>query len=151
MLLELTTSLDAPLELAWQAVKKPDTFRYVTGGLLSVSESEPWPERWGVGESFQGRLYLLGVVPAWRHCITIVELDETRHLIRTEEHGGPLRGWNHLLHFEAAPNGRCRYTDRVQVRAGLLTLPIWLFAQGFFRYRQFRWRKLARRLHADGV
>jgi hypothetical protein len=32
--------------------------------------------------------------------------------------------------------------DRVDIRAGLLTPFIWLFAQGFYRWRQYRWGRL---------
>jgi hypothetical protein len=35
------------------------------------------------------------------------------------------------------------YRDRVEVRAGVLTPFIWVFAQIFYRHRQRRWRRLA--------
>jgi len=42
--------------------------------------------------------------------------------------------------------GRCGYTDQIDIQAGILTPPIWLFAHIFYRYRQRRWRHLVRAL-----
>ena len=47
--------------------------------------------------------------------------------------------------MQALPDGRTRYTDSVEVRAGLLTPLVWAFATAFYRHRQRRWRRLVRR------
>jgi hypothetical protein len=52
-----------------------------------------------------------------------------------------------LLEFVAAPLSR----DTVEVRAGVLTPFIWLFAQLFYRHRQRRWRALVARRFAYGA
>ena len=46
----------------------------------------------------------------------------------------------------APPAGRCRYTDEFEVRAGRFTPVAAAIIRAFFRYRQMRWRRLARRL-----
>jgi hypothetical protein len=35
-----------------------------------------------------------------------------------------------------------RYTDQVEIHAGLLTVPAWLFAQAFYLHRQRRLNRL---------
>ena len=46
----------------------------------------------------------------------------------------------------APPAGCCRYTDEFEVRAGRFTPLAAAIIRAFFRYRQMRWRRLARRL-----
>jgi hypothetical protein len=38
--------------------------------------------------------------------------------------------------------GTTHYTDQVEIQAGLLTPLVWALASIFYRYRQFRWRRL---------
>ena len=52
--------------------------------------------------------------------------------------------WDHSISISTA-SGRTRYRDTVTIDAGLFTLPVWLFAQVFYRHRQRRWRSLAKR------
>lgn len=49
----------------------------------------------------------------------------------------------------APPTARCRYTDEFEVRAGRFTPLAAAIIRAFFRYRQMRWRRLARRLAAE--
>ncbi len=150
MIVRLSTDLDIPADLAWETVKKPETFRYVVRGFLGVQQLDEVPEDGGVGLTVRVRLFFFHVIPAWKHEIRIVRLDEAAHEIYTNEQGGPIKQWNHLLKVEPAGPGRCRYTDQIDFRAGVLAPSTWLFTQTIFRYRQRRWRKLARSLQASG-
>ena len=87
------------------------------------------------------RLRFLGVIPGWTHTLRIERLDT--HEIASREHGGPVKAWNHRLRFEPISSESCRYTDTVEVRAGLATPVVGLFAHLIYRYRQARWRALA--------
>jgi hypothetical protein len=42
--------------------------------------------------------------------------------------------------------GTCRYSDEIEIDAGLLTPLVWLFARVFYGHRQRRWQKVAMRL-----
>ena len=51
-------------------------------------------------------------------------------------------------HVSIDPAGdRTRYSDRIEIDAGPLTPLVAGYAQLFYRYRQRRWRRLARTLH----
>ena len=76
--------------------------------------------------------------------IRIVRRDDQQRELQTVECGGLLRAWNHLIQVEPLSENSCKYTDEVEVRAGLLTLLAWLLAHGFFRYRQRRLRRFVR-------
>lgn len=103
------------------------------------------PKRIEVGTQGSARFWLFGVIPAWTHHLTIKRLDPTE--IYTNEHGGPVRTWNHRLTFEPIDEGSCRYTDEIETDDGLRGLPTRAFARVMFRHRHRRWRRLARILH----
>jgi hypothetical protein len=161
MLIRLTTELAAPPDVVWPALKKVDTFRYVTRGLMGVTPESRWPSEFRVGDVLVGRVWLAHVVPAWTHQIQIVRLDEERREIYTRENGGMLRNCTHRLLVEpldargnwvdavtgdTPATGRCRYVDEFDVRAGRLTRVAAAIIWAFFHYRQMRWRRLARQL-----
>jgi hypothetical protein len=133
-------------DVAWDSVKRPATLRYITRGLLGFRISGDVPEQFAEGETYSLRLLFFGVVPAWRHEIRIVRVDETAHEIRTEERGGPVRQWRHRIAIDPEGWGSTRYLDELEIAAGVLTPLVWFYAQIFYRYRQRRWRRLARRL-----
>jgi hypothetical protein len=87
------------------------------------------------------------VVPAYRHTIEVVAVDEEERTIRTHEHGGVLRRWDHVLHTEplGGDEARCHYSDTVTIDAGRLTAVVAALAVGIYRYRQRRWHRLVRK------
>lgn len=143
-IVRVSTDLPLAAQRACALAQKTELFLFVVRPLLRVTglpaSFDPAATR--PGTELEGRLWLLGVVPAWRHRLRIVELGET--VLRTEEGGGPVRTWNHTLAFEPRGGEACRYTDRVEVRAGVATPLAWGVAQLLFRWRQARWRALAR-------
>jgi ligand-binding SRPBCC domain-containing protein len=146
VLVRVSTVLDASPEAAWRAVKRPETLAHVTRGLLGFRPKGGMPEDWGAGTVVRARLFFFGVLPAWTHEIRVVRVDDAAREIYTNERGGPVRGWNHRITIGPAGPSRALYTDEIEVRAGPLTPLVWLYAQLFYRYRQARWRRLARRL-----
>jgi hypothetical protein len=151
VIVRISTDLEIPADLAWETVKKPETFRYVVRGVMGVQQLDEIPEDWGEGLTVRVRLFFFHVIPAWKHEIRIVRLDEAAHEIYTNEHGGPVRRWNHRIRIDRGSGGRCRYTDEIEIHAGLLTPLTAAFTQVLFRYRQRRWRKLARHLRSENA
>lgn len=144
--MRVSTELDAPPDRVWETLKKADTLRYITRGLLGFRPLGPVPDTLGGGEVVRVRLLFFHVIPAWAHEIRIVSVDENARRIETREHGGGVKTWNHRLTVEPAGPGRSRYTDRIEIDAGPMTRLVWAYANLFYRYRQWRWRRLARGL-----
>lgn len=140
------TVLEADADAVWNALGTPASFRYVTWPLLRFPVIGDRTGRWQQGEEVVGRLWLLGLVPFSRHHLRLVRLDADARVLSSDEHGGPIRSWQHDIEVEPLDGGRCRYTDRVAIDAGWATLPVAAFAWAFYGYRQSRWRRLARRL-----
>lgn len=142
MFLTVSTTLRASPDLVWRAVKRPETLRRVARGLLSFDAVGDWPEQWQPGDCVTARLRLFHVLPLWKHRIVIQQVDEGGRAIRSEECGGPVTTWSHVIRVTQRFGGMCHYTDEIEIRAGLLTPLMWLFAHGFYRYRQWRWRSV---------
>ena len=142
----MSTELDAPPDRVWETLKQVDTLRYITRGLLAFRPLGPVPDTLRAGEVVRVRLLFFHVVPAWAHEIRIVSVDEEARAIETREHGGGVKRWDHRLTVEPAGAGRSRYTDRIEIDAGATTRLVCAYANLFYRYRQWRWRRLARTL-----
>jgi hypothetical protein len=146
--IHLETDLDAGIDPVWDAMRRPATFLYVVRGLFSVPMLAGRTEPFDAGESGTAWLFVLHVLPAYRHTINVLSVDRDSHTIRTHEHGGMLRTWNHTLHAEAIDGGRTRYSDTIEIDAGRLTPVIAWGGRWIFRYRQRRWHRLVRRQFA---
>lgn len=144
----LETELGADVGRVWDAMLRPATFLYVVRGLFSVPMLAGRTEPFEAGESGTAWLFVFHVIPAYRHTINVISVDPASHTVRTHEHGGMLRVWNHTLHAEPIDGGRTRYSDTLEIDAGPLTPVVAFGARWIFRYRQRRWHRLVRRQFA---
>jgi hypothetical protein len=151
--INVSTELPTDADRVWAAMKQPATFLYVVRGLLAMPALAGRSEPVRPGEAGSGWLFAFHVVPAYRHTIEVVEVDEESRTLRTHEHGGVLRRWDHVLHAEpvtgtgsgSGSGARCRYSDTVTIDAGRLTGVVAAMAVGIYRYRQRRWHRLVRK------
>ncbi|BBX95940.1 SRPBCC family protein [Mycobacterium lacus] len=137
----LTTELPISAQAACALARKPDVLKYLLSPVIQM-RSLNFPDHIDVGTQGSTRLWWFGFVPAWKHHLTVKELDDTE--IYTNEHGGPVRTWNHRLTFTPIDEHSCRYTDEVETDDGLRGLPTRAFIRLMFRHRHRRWRTLAR-------
>lgn len=142
MTVTVRTDLPIPAEHACQLARKPALLNHVLWPWWTVSPLTPLPEQVAEGDEIVVRLRFLGFVRGWTHTIRVERLAPQE--IVSREHGGPVSTWNHRLTFEPTAPSSCRYTDAVEVRAGLATPIAVLCAHLIYRYRQARWRALAR-------
>jgi Polyketide cyclase / dehydrase and lipid transport len=140
----IETDLDAPADRVWAAMLQPATFLHVCRGLVRVPSLEGRIDPLREGEAGTAWLWAFGLVPAYRHTIEVRRVDPAGRTIATHEHGGVLRAWDHTLRVEPAGADRARYSDTVAIDAGALTPLVARLARGIYRYRQRRWRALAR-------
>ena len=136
----LTTELPIGAEVACALARTPEMLAYVLGPVLSLPRLDK-PGHIEPGTEISARLWWFGAIPAWRHTLRLVQLEPRR--IYTNEWGGPVRTWNHLLTFEPITESSCRYTDEIEFDSGVRGLVIGSFVQLMFRHRHRRWRRLA--------
>ena len=96
------------------------------------------------------RLRAFGCIPLGGQWIFISRTDSDSgtsrgfYQIRDDGCGDIATKWDHQITIRRTPDGHAQYTDRVKVCAGLLTPVIWLYAHIFYRYRQYRLRRLVK-------
>jgi hypothetical protein len=103
------------------------------------------PATWADGD-YEVQMLLFGWLPAGRQLIRILHSTDGRAWVLRDDGKGQLaKTWDHTIRVEPDASGGTKYTDVVEVRAGVLTPFVWMFASVFYRHRQRRWRLLVRR------
>lgn len=156
----VSTELPAAPAQVWELLQSPQVMRHVSRPLTLFTPVNPptWPERWAPGDH-RFRIRVLAVLPIGEQTVSISvplqDPDAGRYQLRDNGSGELVRTWDHLITVEPVPAGpdaaepelgRSRYTDQVDVDAGLLTVPVWMWAHVLYRWRQRRWRRLTRSL-----
>jgi len=143
--------LDCTPDAAWDAIRSPATFARVSAPFTVFESLEPdgFPERWSAGEH-PVRVRAFGVVPIGTQSIAISfpHRDDGVRMMRDDGGGidGPLAAvteWHHTMAVSEAPGGRTLYRDRLQFRAGALTLALWPMYWVFWQWRAVQMRRLA--------
>jgi hypothetical protein len=142
------TVLNCPAERVWETVQ---TSSLLLDVMKPVIRLEPvgggsFPERWTEGMSVRCRVYLFGVLLPGLHTLELERIDQEGRQIQSREKDPLVRRWDHRIRVEAISGRRAHYSDEVDIKAGILTPVVWFFAAAFYRHRQRRWRRIARRL-----
>lgn len=138
MIVRVTSELPLPAETACAMAQNPAVFKHVVWPVFTIGAI---PDTFDTGATISARLYFLGAIPGWRHHLRLISASE--RMLYTNEHGGLVTTWNHRLTFEPTSERSCRYTDEVEIEAGISTLPTVAVAHLMYRWRHRRWRKLA--------
>jgi hypothetical protein len=152
MRIDFSTLLDCSVEQAVAQVMTTRLLQFVAHPLVHFTPIKPssWPVEWSEG-TYWVAVRLLGILPFGKQAIVIsFPQSGGGFLLRDSGHSALVKVWEHTISITSNA-GRTRYKDSVVIDAGLLTLPIWLLAQAFYRHRQRRWRLLARRLSMGEV
>ena len=146
--LKMTANISSKLPCTeselWEKISNPLSLQYITSPVLKfVPENDDlFKTQWRINTSYQLKLYLFGYVPLGRHSITLKVIDKNKNIIKSRENGVLAKVWNHTISFNEKEDGQVHYTDTIEIKAGVLTPFIWLFAHLFYRHRQKRWKQL---------
>lgn len=109
-------------------------YPYATFTPLDGNNEMVWEK--GVITSFEFKLF--GIIPYGTHNIKVLRFDIDEG-IYTKESNSHVPVWNHRIILKQLPNGKCRYTDIVDIEAGWKTVFIYLWACCFYAHRQKKW------------
>jgi len=144
MRLQHTSLLPCSFDRCREEVTRPALLEHVSAPMLAYELLDPpafgphWEER-----AYRVALRLGGRLPIGQHTLAMdVTTDEPGHF-EIVDHGFSdlIAVWEHRLSISEF-HGMTRYRDDVQVRAGVLTPVVWLFAWCFYAHRQRRLRAL---------
>ena len=147
MRIELTSDFERPAPTIAELLLKPETMCFLLHPVVRVVPRSPdrFPARWEVGR-YRVSMWLFGFIPLGSQDIVITEIVAdpvaSRWGLHDDGSGSLTRRWDHRIKLEALAEGRARYTDRVEIEAGLMTPAAWLFARLVFAWRHRRWRQL---------
>lgn len=151
MKVALSTNIDLPPGEVWRRVQTPELLMHIAAPLVRFHMVNPaHASNFGEQERFLVDLTLFGVLPFGKQWIVpTVHMDDAAiwpKKLRDNGYSALITTWDHWITVEPDGERGTRYRDEVEVKAGLLTPFVWLFAQVFYRHRQRRWRALARRI-----
>lgn len=149
MRVTVTMILPCTLDQARDQVLTSRLLEYVSWPLIMFTPLEPpaLPATWEPG-NYRVRMRSLWVIPLGGQTIAISFPPSStgQVLVRDNGFGQLVRRWDHLITLDATADGiQTRYTDQVDIDAGLLTIPVWAYANLLYRWRQHRWHRLAAR------
>ncbi|MEO0721708.1 MAG: SRPBCC family protein [Pseudomonadota bacterium] len=105
-------------EMVWADVID---FKALAESMKGRATYEGLPE----GDARVGEAFTVTVRRRWsppmRWTMKVVERDDAAMVLRSEEHGGPVRLYTHRLSVAATGPQSCRCIDELDVDAGLLT------------------------------
>lgn len=150
MHVHVETVLPCPVEAAWAQVCRSDLLAEVAWPLVTFDavDGPSLPSTWPPGETVRLKSKLFGLVPLGTRSLFFERIDSRQQELQTRENDRIVRRWDHLIALREDGAGGTRYSDTVILDAGWWTILVWLFAQCFYRYRQRRWLRVARRITA---
>ena len=128
----------------WDELQKTSSLMHVAAPILifKPEKSAQLPLKWGIDKLYRLRIYAFGIIPLGKHRIVVKKIDHRRKEILTNESGFLTKRWDHFVQVEKIDEATVRYTDQIEIQAGILTVFIWLFAHLFYRRRQRKWKLL---------
>lgn len=144
MIARISTIMRTNEDRMWQKLQKVSSLMYVASPILKFRPQKGYslPDKWIIGTEYKLRISSFGIIPLGNHFIRLVELNQETKRIVSNEHGMLTRVWNHTITFNEIDDQTIRYTDEIEIEAGIMTLFIWLFAHIFYRHRQRKWKAL---------
>lgn len=144
MLVRVSTHFNCTEEKFWQLIIQPKSLQYVAAPIMRFKPTVEGAldKEWTAGQTYDTKLTFLNFLPLGHHHINIIRIDKQANTIVSQEKGTLAPVWNHTMQFSQVESDTLLYTDEIEIKAGILTLAIWAFAQFYYHYRQQRWKKL---------
>lgn len=147
MTVTVSTYIDTSPDKVFEVVQTKKLLFHVMYPLARFKIIQPKEDSptWREGVTYLGNSFLLSFLPIGKRHIFIERIDPDKREIQSREHGEiGLKKWDHLILVEPSGQGT-KYTDIIEINAGIFTLSYVLFANIFYRLRQAKWRKLVKK------
>ncbi|OQW53843.1 MAG: hypothetical protein A4S09_06400 [Proteobacteria bacterium SG_bin7] len=139
----ISSKLPCDADRAFALVKKSSTLVHVAWPMAKIVPSRnSFPEQWVQGKKVYCKSYLFGIVPVGERSIYFERIDPHKREIQTRENDPLVQKWDHLISIKPIDSSSCIYADEIDIKAGLITFVVWMWAMCFYKHRQSRWLKL---------
>lgn len=145
--IRVTSTFPADAQAVWGKLQDIETLRFITRPMMTFTPAAGTASAaWHEGGTYAFRLRVFGVIPfGGGHVIHVESKDPACLTIRTRERSKVVRTWKHRIELVPQQRGT-RYTDTVEIDAGLFTPLVTLWSHAFYRHRQKRWLKLLKEM-----
>lgn len=148
MKVSIQSTLECSAEKAIMAVTTSKLMLTVCKPLVRFVPIRPniLPETWGPGD-YTVKIYLFGIIPFGKHTIRIsFPKPNSQNLFQLRDSGGGQVAptWDHLITIQSISSTWTLYKDDVEIKAGIITFFVWIFAQYYYWHRQRRWKRLVK-------
>lgn len=129
----------------WELLLKPTTLQKIGHGFVTYHGDLPqvWEEGQSVDIKPEFTKKPWSLLPPGSHQVTITKIDIARMIIETNEAGGLVKKWNHVMHIiPSSCNEFCVYSDTITIDAGWATPIVKRLANSLYRHRHEQWRHL---------
>ena len=144
MIIKVSSIFNTTPDKLWKEIKNPNSLKYVSYPLLLFTpmKGTDLEADWKINREYNLNLFLFTFIPVGTHRIVLKTIDTSKNEIISNEGGLLAKVWNHTIEFTPINANQLKYTDTIEIKAGLLTIVICGFAYIFYNHRQRRWKKL---------
>ena len=141
----ISSILNKPIEKIWSKLLGVETLIYICKpmAIFKISTNEKYM-KWELNKEYVFKLLIYGFIPFGNHKIILEKIDETNKVIISKEHNKIVKIWNHIIKMENKGEKNIRYTDEVEIYAGIFTLFVAIWGIIFYKHRQKKWKKIAK-------
>ena len=139
--LTVSSELNIDIHKAWNEVQKSSLLEFVCKGKVRFKpvDSE-FPKLWKKDMIIRVKMLVYGYIPfGGIHTLKFITIDPENFTVLTNEKNSIVKIWNHGISMEQIDENRIKYTDEIELYAGILTNFIMKWAESFYKYRQKRW------------
>lgn len=142
----VTTTFNCNNNEVWKRIQNVSTLVKICKPMARFTPHKgEMPTNWVVGKCYDFNLYFHCVLPIGKHTIMVESIDEQTHEIQSREYNTLVPIWNHLIKIESVDDKSVRYTDEIDVYAGILTGFVAWWSSRFYRHRQKQWAIILRK------
>ncbi len=90
---QISTIIKANENDMWEELQKVSSLMHVASPILKFmpQRNQTLPEKWALGTKYKLKLSFLGTIPLGNHCIKIIEINQEKKIIVSNEYGNKKR------------------------------------------------------------
>ena len=140
----ISSTLNNSAEKIWNKLLNIETLIEICKPMVTFkSKLNDKEMKWEINKEYIFKLFIYGFIPFGNHKIILKKLDEENKIILSNEYNKIVKIWNHLIFMENLGENEIKYTDEVEIYAGIFTLFTAIWAKLFYKHRQKKWKRIS--------